>query len=66
MSRLKTVSTSSIVRAEKVATSRDPVKTIMGSLLVEIALADEWYRVFIGERRVGLGVAVSFVYLVGE
>ena len=38
----------------------------MWSLLVEIAIADEWYRVFIVERRVGLAGVVSAVYLIGE
>lgn len=38
----------------------------MWSLLVEIAIADEWYRVFIVERRVGLAVVVSGVYVMGE
>ncbi len=38
----------------------------MWSLLVEIALADEWYRVFIVERRVGLAACVCLVYLICE
>lgn len=44
----------------------NPVRRIMWSLLVEIALADEWYRVFIVERRVGLAGFVSIAYLIGE
>lgn len=38
----------------------------MWSLLAEIAIADEWYRVFIVERRVGLAACVSLVYLLCE
>jgi len=38
----------------------------MWSLLVEIAIADEWYRIFIVERRVGLAGVVAFVYLIGK
>jgi hypothetical protein len=44
----------------------NPVRRIMWSLLMEIALADEWYRIFIVERRVGLAGVVSVVYLIGK
>lgn len=42
------------------------MRTIVWSLLTEIALADEWFRVFIGERRVGLAISVSIVYMIGK
>jgi tryptophan-rich sensory protein len=48
------------------SSEHNPVRRIMWSLLVEIALADEWYRVFIVERRVGLAACVCLVYLISS
>lgn len=36
----------------------DQVPRLMKQFLVQFALVDEWYRVFLGEKRVGLGICV--------
>jgi len=36
----------------------------MKQYLVQLALGDEWQRVFLGERRVGLGILVVLSYFV--
>ena len=38
----------------------------MRQFLVQLALGDEWRRVFLGEKRVGLGIFVAFFHLIGE
>jgi tryptophan-rich sensory protein len=40
----------------------DQVPKIFGKFLLQLALCDEWYRVFIREKRVGLGIAVMIFY----
>jgi tryptophan-rich sensory protein len=40
----------------------DQVPKILEKFLFQLALSDEWYRVFIREKRVGLGIAVMVVY----
>lgn len=45
---------------------RVAVPKLMKQYLVQLALGDEWRRVFLGERRVGLGILVVLSYLVGE
>jgi tryptophan-rich sensory protein len=44
----------------------DPVQTIMRRFLIQWALADEWHRVFIVEKRVGLAIGVVLCYLIGR
>lgn len=43
-------------------TSQIIIDKLMSKYLLQLALCDEWYRVFIRERRVGLGIAVGIVY----
>ena len=38
---------------------------VMRLFLVQIALADEWYRTLVSERRVTLGLCAAFCYLIG-
>ena len=38
----------------------------MKQYLVQLALGDEWHRVFLGERRVGLGIIVVISYFFGK
>lgn len=40
----------------------DQVPKVFGKFLLQLALCDEWYRVFIREKRVGLGIAVMILY----
>lgn len=35
---------------------------LMKQYLTQLALCDEWYRVFIKEKRLGLGICVAFAY----
>lgn len=42
------------------------IPRLMKQYLVQLALGDEWHRVFLGEKRVGLGILVVFSYFVGE
>jgi len=42
------------------------IPRLMKQYLVQLALGDEWHRVFLGEKRVGLGIAVVFSYFIGE
>lgn len=39
------------------------VPKLMRHYLFQLCLSDEWYRVFVGEKRLGLGVCVSVAYL---
>ena len=39
---------------------------ILKSYLLQLALCDEWYRVFILEKRVGLGIVVGSIYALGK
>lgn len=41
------------------------ISLLMKSYFVQLALCDEWYRVFVIEKRVGLGIAVVTAYLIG-
>ena len=34
----------------------------MSKYLLQLALCDEWYRVFVKEKRVGLGICVAGLY----
>ena len=40
------------------------IPRLMKQYLVQLALGDEWQRVFLGERRVGLGILVVLSYFV--
>jgi len=40
----------------------DQIKNLMSKYLLQLALCDEWYRVFFREKRVGLGIFVAVVY----
>ncbi|KAL7536383.1 hypothetical protein ACHAXR_007130 [Thalassiosira sp. AJA248-18] len=40
------------------------IPRLMKQYLVQLALGDEWQRVFLGEKRVGLGVMVVFSYFI--
>ena len=40
----------------------DQIKKLMSKYLLQLALCDEWYRVFFREKRVGLGIFVAVVY----
>ena len=40
------------------------IAKLMRQYLVQLALGDEWTRVFVGEKRVGLGIIVSMSYFV--
>ncbi|KAL7552102.1 hypothetical protein ACHAWF_015314 [Thalassiosira exigua] len=40
------------------------IPRLMKQYLIQLALGDEWHRVFLGEKRVGLGIAVAFSYFV--
>ena len=42
----------------------DQVPRIMNRYLLQLALGDEWHKVFLVEKRVGLGFAVAAVYIV--
>lgn len=41
----------------------DRVPKLMRHYLFQLSLSDEWYRVFVGEKRLGLGVGVAIAYL---
>lgn len=40
----------------------DQIKKLMSKYLLQLALCDEWYRVFFREKRLGLGIFVAVVY----
>lgn len=40
------------------------IPKLMRQYLIQLALGDEWTRVFVGEKRVGLGIIVSLSYFV--
>jgi len=40
----------------------DQIPRLMGKYLLQLALCDEWCRVFIREERVGLGIGVAVAY----
>ncbi len=42
------------------------IPKLMRQYLVQLALGDEWHRVFLGEKRVGLGIVVIFCHFIGE
>lgn len=42
------------------------IPRLMKQYLVQLALGDEWHRVFLGEKRVGLGIMVVLGYFIGE
>lgn len=42
------------------------IPRLMKQYLVQLALSDEWRRVFFDEKRVGLGIMVVLSYFVGE
>lgn len=44
--------------------SRVVIPRLMKQYLVQLALGDEWHRVFLGEKRVGLGILVVISYFV--
>mmetsp|Transcript_37426 Transcript_37426/g.56015 ORF Transcript_37426/g.56015 Transcript_37426/m.56015 type:complete len:702 (-) Transcript_37426:920-3025(-) len=50
--------------AAATATTMTKSKILMRRFIVQLALGDEWQRVFLGERRVGLGIFVAFTYLI--
>jgi len=39
---------------------------LMKQYLIQLALGDEWQRVFLGEKRVGLGILVVLSYFIGK
>jgi len=41
----------------------DRVPKLMMHYLLQQSLCDEWYRVFVGEKRLGLGVGVAITHL---
>ena len=43
----------------------DQISALMKQYLIQHALSDEWYRVFLGEKRVGLGIFIGFSYIIG-
>ena len=47
------------------SSDEDQIPKLLRQYLLQLALCDEWHRVFLGERRVGLGVAVAFSYVTG-
>jgi tryptophan-rich sensory protein len=42
------------------------VHRLMNIYLIQLALGDEWSRVFLGEYRVGLGIVAVSCYFIGE
>jgi tryptophan-rich sensory protein len=38
----------------------------MKQYVVQLALGDEWHRVFLGEKRIGLGIMVVVSYFIGK
>lgn len=42
------------------------VHRLMNIYLIQLALGDEWSRVFLGEYRVGLGIVAVSCYFVGK
>jgi len=40
------------------------IPKLMKQYLIQLALGDEWQRVFLGEKRVGLGIAVVLSYFI--
>lgn len=40
------------------------IPKLMKQYLIQLALCDEWQRVFLGEKRVGLGIAVVLSYFI--
>jgi hypothetical protein len=45
---------------------KDIIPRLMKQYLVQLALGDEWHRVFLGEKRIGLGIMVVISYFIGE
>ena len=41
------------------------IPVVLRQFFLQQTLGDEWCRVFLGERRVGLGIAVAFLYFIG-
>ena len=39
---------------------------LISQYFIQLSLGDEWYRVFIDERRVGLGAFLIALYFFGE
>lgn len=39
---------------------------LLNEFLLQLALGDEWMRVFLEEKRVGLGVVIMIFYCIGE
>lgn len=46
--------------------ARVVIPKLMKQYLIQLALGDEWQRVFLGEKRVGLGILVVLSYFFGE
>ena len=42
------------------------IPKLMKQYLIQLALGDEWQRVFLGEKRVGLGILVVLSYFIGK
>ena len=47
-------------------TPEDVSQTLLNEFLVQLTLGDEWIRVFLDEKRVGLGVLIVLFYCVGK
>lgn len=45
---------------------KDIIPRLMKQYLVQLALGDEWHRVFLGEKRIGLGIMVVVSYFIGK
>lgn len=43
---------------------KDIIPRLMKQYLVQLALGDEWHRVFLGEKRIGLGIMVVVSYFI--
>jgi len=48
--------------AKEMALNKDMMHSIMRQILIQQAVGDEWYRVLLCEKRVGLGIVVSIGY----
>jgi len=46
------------------STDKNIILVLMSQYLIQHTLCDEWQRVFLGEKRIGLGICVAFVYLI--
>ena len=45
---------------------KDIISRLMKQYVVQLALGDEWHRVFLGEKRIGLGIMVVVSYFIGK